>query len=224
MRRALIALLLLIGVREPVQAQAVSEPPAGRADVAIGAGWLGGAGLGDRDANLRTRDGGDYRLFSTSSRVAGAAALEARVGYGLTRRYRVEGRVSVSHPELRSSISADVEGAPDLEAAERVDQYAFEGALVVRFPEWRTSSFVPFLSGGAGYLRQLHEGQTLVEEGTAYHAGGGVTRVLFVRPSGWVRAVSLRGDARLHVFTGGIAFDDGARVHPSVSVSLEVTF
>lgn len=226
MRAALIALLLVVGTRGISQAQtaAVPELPAGRFDAAFGIGWLGGAGLADRDANLRTRDGGDYRLFSTSSRFAGTTVLETRVGYGLTRRYRLEGRIGFSHPELRSSVTADAEGAPDIELAERVDQYTFEGALVVRLPEWRMSSLVPFVAGGAGYLRQLHEGQTLVEEGVAYQVGGGVTRPLFVRQGGWVKAASLRGDVRLHIFTGGIHLDEGARIHPSVAASVEVMF
>ena len=217
--------LLLMGAVAAADAQSTAnQADVGRIEAAIGVGWLGGSSLGDRDANLRTRTGGDYRLFSTESRFDGAPSLEARGAYALTSRYIVEGRVGISHPDLFTAISADAESTPDLTVAERIDQYTFEGALVALFPGLRFASFVPFASGGAGYLRQLHEGQTLIEEGVAYHLGGGVRRSLFARDSGWVRGAGIRVDARVSILTGGIEFDGQARVHPAVSGSLYVGF
>jgi hypothetical protein len=202
----------------------VNDPVRHRPEVAIAGGWLAGAALGDGDANLRTREGDDSRLFSTSSRFAGAPGLELRVGLPLTRRYAVEGRVGFVHPEMRTAIAADAEGAPAVTVAERIDQYTVEGAVVMMLDGWSVGRLVPFASGGAGYLRQLHEGQTLVEEGIVYHAGGGVKHPLFARPNGWVRGAGLRGDVRLSVLTGGIDLDAGARTHASVSGSVYVTF
>lgn len=216
--------LVLIGTPAFADAQTASEPEVRRIEAAFAVGWLGGAGLGDRDANLRTRTGDDYRLFSTESRVDAAPGIEARGAYALTSRYVVEGRVAISHPNLSTSIAADAENAPALTVSERIDQYTFEGALVALFPGLRFASLVPFASGGAGYLRQLHEGQTLVEEGVAYHLGGGVRRSFFARDSGWVRGAGVRADLRVYILTDGIEFDGQARVHPAVSGSFYVGF
>jgi hypothetical protein len=216
---------MLFGAVAAAGGQTTANPPdAGRFEAAFAVGWFGSAGLGDRDANLRTRTGGDYRLFGTESRFDAAPVIEARGGYALTPRYIVEGRVGISHPELSTSITGDAENAPDLTVAERIDQYTFEGALVALFPGLRFASFVPFASGGAGYLRQLHEGQTLVEEGVAYHLGGGVRRSLFARDGGWVRGAGIRVDARVYILTGGIELDDQPRAHPAVAGSFFVSF
>ena len=56
---------------------------------------------------------------------------------------------------------------------------------------------VPFAAAGGGYLRQLHEGQTLVEQGQVYHAGGGLKYWLLTRKVGAVRSAGLRTDARI---------------------------
>jgi hypothetical protein len=200
------------------------EPPLHRPEAAFSAGWLAGTTLGAADANLRTRTGNDYLLFSTDSRFGGAPMLEARASYALTRRYTVEGRAGFSRPELRTTISGDVEGAPDIDVAERIHQYTFEGALVVMLHGLRFATLVPFASGGAGYLRQLHEGQTLVEEGVLYHLGGGVKRALFARRQGLVKAAGFRADVRWYVLTGGIDLDDSARHHLAGIGGFFVTF
>jgi hypothetical protein len=219
-----VVLMAMVIAPAGILAQGSNEPPPRRLEAAFAAGWLGGGGLGAAAANLRTSGSGDYLLFTTDTRFAAAPMIEARVAYPLTSRYTIEGRFGFSRPELRTSISGDVENAPALRVAEPVDQYTFEGALVVMLSGLRFASLVPFASGGAGYLRQLHEGQTLVEEGVAYHVGGGVKRPLFARQRGLVKAAGVRGDARLYVFSHGVEFDGGARLQGSVLGSVFVTF
>ena len=222
---AVLAVLTVVGAAGSAAAQtAGKQPPVRRVSVAVAGGLMGGASLGQTDAALRARGGGDYPLFTTDSRVSRAAALEVKASFALTRRYAAEGRIRFSRPELRTSISGDVEGAPPLEVAERLDQYTFEGALVVTLDRFRWRGLVPFASAGAGYLRQLHEGRTLVEHGAIYHAGGGVKHWLVVRERGFVRAVGVRGDARLSLISGGIGFDEGPRPHVGMSGGAFVTF
>jgi hypothetical protein len=223
--RAVAALMALSAVSAAaLQAQTSSQPPLRRVEAAAAGTWLGGGALAGADANLRTRDGTDYRLFGTDSRFEGTPAIEARVAYALTRRYTVESRFGFSRPELRSSISDDVEGAPAITVAETLDQYVVEGALLVMLDRLRFASLVPFGSGGAGYLRQLHEGQTLVEEGIVYHVGGGVRRQLFGRSSGFLKGAGFRGDGRVYVVTGGVEFDEGARTQVALSAGVFVNF
>jgi hypothetical protein len=222
---SVLALLAALSVASDSAAQVVTGgPQPGPIEASFSAGWLGGSAFGVADANLRTRTGDDYLLFSTESRMRGAPAIEARASYALTPRYAVEGRFATSRPELRTSIASDVEGASDIDVGEQIDQYTFEGALVAMLPGLRMGSLLPFASVGAGYLRQLHEGLTLVEEGIAYHVGGGARHAFFVRRQGLFTSAGLRGDVRLNILTGGIELGEGARTHLSAAGGLFVTF
>jgi hypothetical protein len=220
-------LLLVCCAAAPASAQDADQRPVRRPDVSIGGGWLGGGVLGAADANLRANASPPQplRLFSANTRIAGAPVLEADVTFSFSRRWAIEGSVTKSGPELRSSISADSEGTPGVTAVERVDQYVFEGRVVIMFDEWRLGRrTVPFAAAGAGYLRQLHEGHTLIEEGAAYHVGGGLKHWLLARESGLLKAIGVRLDARLYVLTSGVAFDDDPRPQGAISGSAFVTF
>ena len=82
----------------------------------------------------------------------------------------------------------------------------------------------PFVTAGGGYLRQLHEGLTVIEEGQVFYVGGGARYWIFARARGVPRAGGLRADVRLNVLTGGIVVDDRSRRHPSVSGSFFLLF
>jgi hypothetical protein len=204
-----------------VHVNAQNQP--GRIELAAGFGILGGATLGDDDADLRTRTG-IFALFSAESRLSATRELELRAGIALTPRYALEVRGGLSHPELRSSITGDVEGAPDVTLTERIDQYVVDASLIAMFEGLRIGPLVPYAAAGAGYLRQLHEGLTLIEQGTVYHLGGGVKHRFLSRASGVLKAAGVRGDARVYVFSGGIAFDDRPRPHVAASGSFFVLF
>ena len=222
-RTAGIALLL---AALPAAALAQNDRPVRRVEVSGGIGLFGGAALGSGDANLRANNTTPqpYRLFSTDSSFERTSSMETRVGVALTRRYEVEARFAFSRPELRTSVSADVEGAPGLTVVERVDQYVIDGALLVLFDEARFGGVVPFAAAGAGYLRQLHEGLTVIESGRVYHVGGGLKRWFFTRDRGFARGAGVRADARLYFLSGGIALDDDPRSHGAISGSFFVTF
>ena len=139
-----------------------------RFEVSFGGLWIAGAPLGTDVADLRANrvPAAPFTLFTTDTRWASAPGFDARVSYCLTRSLAIEAGLVRVQPELRTSIAADAEGAAPLTVTERLDQYFIDASVVwlvnhLRFRE-RT---VPFVSGGAGYLRQLHEGRTLVETG-----------------------------------------------------------
>lgn len=223
--RHMFVLIMLIPA---VNAQAqTTDRPRPRVELDVGGGLLGGAALGSGDANVLannpTRQ--PFRIFSADTRIARASALHARGGVALTRRFGVEGGVVIGHPEVRTSLSADVENAAPLTAVERVDQYFFEASVIVMFEEWRVGGgTVPFAAVGGGYLRQLHEGQTVVEQGHLYHAGGGVKHWLVARDRGRIRTAGLRADARMYLLAKGLSFDDGPRPHAAISGSVFVGF
>jgi hypothetical protein len=205
----------------------VTERPLSRVEVDAGGGLFGGARLGAGDANLRAnaQTPQPFRLFTADSRFERAPSVHLRAAVALGRRLAVEGSVSRSRPEIRTSLTADVEGAAPLASIERVDQYVFDVSLVLMLDARRLGPrLVPFVAGGAGYLRQLHEGHTLIEHGHVYHAGGGIKYWLFTRTSGFLRSAGLRGDARVQLLRGGIAFEDRARPHAAISGSVFVGF
>ena len=224
MTRVSILLLFLV-LAAPASAQ--TDLPIHRLEVELGGGILGGAALGSADATLRANatTPQPYRVFSTDTRLTTERSLHARLGVALSRRFAVEGGLVFSRPRIRASVSADAEGAPPLTVDERVDQYFVEAALVIGLDEIRLGNrTVPFLAGGAGYLRQLHEGLTVIEEGHFYHLGGGVKHWLLARNRGFVRAAGLRADARVYLLVSGISFDQRPRPHTAASGSFFLAF
>lgn len=212
-------------VMGPAIAAQTNDPPRHRLQLTAGMGFLDGAPLGSADANLRAGASPDpYRVFATSSRQTDAMVIDLRAAVDLTRRYGVEAHVLFGHPEVRTDVSSDVEGAPPVTAVERLDHYLIDGGVVVRLDELRVMGLQPFAVAGAGYLRQLHEGLTVVEEGRVFYAGGGARRTLLSRSRGVLRALGARGDVRLNLLSGAITMDDKARRQISASVSLFVVF
>ncbi len=208
----------------PSLAGAQAAPPLHHLQLSGGFGAAAGAALGQQDANLRTTTATPYRLFTTTSRMSAAPMLDLRAGVALTKRFGLEAHASYGHPEVRTSVSSDAEGAPDVTAVERLDEYLFDGGVVVRFDEWTFAGVSPFATVGGGYLRQLHEDLVAIEDGGLFFAGGGITRAFVERPRGWWRSVGVRGDARLNVLSGGITIDDRRRRRLAVSGSLYVVF
>jgi hypothetical protein len=208
-------------------AQTADNLPRPRFEVDAGGGLFGGAALGSGDASLRANSTTPeaFRLYSAESRLAGTPSFQARAAVALNRRWGIEGGVVIGHPEVRTSVSGDIEGAPPLTVVERIDQYFFEAGVVVMLEQWRMGRrTLPFAAVGAGYLRQLHEGLTVIEHGHLYHAGGGLKHWLLARNRGRIRAAGLRADARLYLLSGGVSLDNGPRPHVAISGSAFVGF
>jgi hypothetical protein len=217
---------VVLSVLCALSAEAQDRPRA-RIEVDAGGALLGGAALGSGDANLLannpTRQ--NFRLFSAETEIGRAPALHVRVARTLGGRFGVEGGVVIGHPEVRTSLSADAEGAPPHTAVERIDQYFFEASVVVMLERWRVgAATVPFAVAGGGYLRQLHEGQTVIEHGRLYHAGGGVKHWFVARGAGLIRTAGLRADGRIYVLTRGLSLDEGPRPHAAISAGVFVGF
>ncbi len=222
----LAAALLLLAVPSIAAAQAAADSrPVRRLEIAAGIGILGGGALGGRDAELRANSQeAPYRLFTTDTRLARARTIEVRAGFGLTRRYGLEGGFAFGRPELQSSVRDDVEGSPSLVITDPVDQYLADAGVTVTLEELRVGPLLPVVSGGAGYLRQLQGGRTVVEQGHFFHAGFGVRHWLSSADRGLLKGSGVRADARLYVFDGGITVEDRPRPHGAISGSFFVVF
>jgi hypothetical protein len=69
------------------------------------------------------------------------------------------------------------------------------------------------VSAGGGYLRQLHEGRTLLQSGAVYRGGIGLDYLL-----GEGATSGLRVEFRAVVKSGGTTMDGNPHVAPALSV------
>jgi hypothetical protein len=221
-----IAVLVPAWPAAPAVAQTTATGQRHRLEASVGGLWIGGGALGTTDAELRANrtPPSPFRLFTTESDAAAAGGFDLRVGYWLTEALAVEFGVVRTRPDIETRVSNDAEGAAAITLAEQLDQYFIDASVVWALDRFRVGDrTVPFLSAGGGYLRQLHEGRTLVETGQVYHVGGGIRHQLFAGLKG-IRAVGVRVDGRLYVLVDGVQLEERARRHGAVTGALFLTF
>jgi hypothetical protein len=220
-----LALLGVVAVHVPAAwAQATGADP-GRIELSAGALWVGQQVLGSNAANETTSTGTSLRLFSASSDLAAAAGVDGRVGVRLSHALVATAEASYTKPQLRVSISNDTENSTPVTAIETTQQYMIGGAVVWYLPyRFNASRVAPFVTGGGGYLRQLHEAATLVVTGRYYQVGGGVTYLFASRPNRILKGLGLRAEARAIVRQHGVAFDTSAHLAPALAAALFARF
>jgi hypothetical protein len=217
---AFLVLVLAAFAATPAVAQSATPARGGRLELSGGGVLVGGYGLGESVAELTPNSGSSrYELFTTRSEVRQAFGGVARVGFVMTPAIVIEGGLRFTRPVYELRASGDAENAPDATIEETLSQYVFDGSVVWNFGG-AGRRLVPFVYGGAGYLRELHEEDALVEEGVEYHAGGGVK--WWLDEGG--RRFGVRGDVGVSVRDGGFDFGEGPRAVPVVGVSLIYTF
>jgi hypothetical protein len=219
------ALVAWLGVA-PASAQVLwkgETPRRGSVEVGGGVVWSGGFDVDSLPANLTANAGNQappVTWFNTETRVGGIGGLQARAGIFLSSSVAFEARVSYSRPVVSVRIFDDFEDVPDLTVEQTMSRYAFDGSVVVYARRSGSRRTAPFFLAGAGYVRELHDGNELMESGPTYHAGGGIR---FWLTQGR-RRVALRGEALVTVRDGGYGSDERRRAHPSVGASLSYVF
>jgi hypothetical protein len=191
----------------------------------VGVRWTSATTIGTADAIETTPGGGRFQLFTTNTAIAPAIGIDSSIGVRLTRSLEAEASASFTKSDLRTKVGADAEGASGFTAAESLKQITVEGSLVFHLTRMRLSArSIPYLSGGAGFLRDLHEGNTLGENGRVYHVGAGLHYFLKSSATGVVNALGIRLDGRAVARSGGTSFDDDLHLSPAVSASLFARF
>ena len=114
-------------------------------------------------------------------------------------------------------MTNDFESAPDVDADETTTSYLAGGSLLYHFGSGR---FVPFASGGGGYLTPLHEQNAELLTGSEIHAGGGVKYWLGTGN----HRFGLRVDAQASSRSKSIAFEQKRRIVPSVGAGIAFLF
>jgi hypothetical protein len=224
----LAALVFAASVCAQAAAAQNAEPQLrpGRLTAAAGAVFAASYPVGDRSATLRRNTAGapsDFVLLRTESTIDRAVGFEGRVGFALTPAWAVEVGASYASPQLGVTISQDPEAAAGAEVTEELAQYTVDVRAMYQLPLSFGRRMRPYALGGAGYLRQLHEGRLLAESGRTIHVGGGV-QVWLRGGSGTARSLGARVEARYVRRTGAIAFDDSARAFPTLNLLAFVGF
>jgi hypothetical protein len=199
---------------------------AGSFELAIGGVWTSPSSLGSDDATETANQTGGppFTLFEASSEIDSGLGAEARLSYYLTPRIAIEGGGIVAWQQVSTRVTSDVEGIPDVTAVEDLTEFVVDGAVAVHLGP--LGRLTPFVRAGAGYLRQLHEGESLVDEGIVYHAGAGATWWLSSPRRGFFKRWGLRGDARVVIRDGGFTLDDedDVRVGATAVAALLIAF
>ena len=188
-------------------------PRRGMFEMSGGGMFASGFALGDLTAELTRSTLTDrFDLFTSEVEVTGFPGAFARIGYYLSDAVSIEGGMRYARPRLTVRLSGDAESAPSQTAEETVSHYVFDGSLVwhLRHLSFASGRAIPYLSGGAGHLRELHEGNQLVETGQEYHALAGVN---FWLGSG-ARRFGLRVEGGMSARKKGIDHTDGVRAVP----------
>ena len=199
-------------------------PQRGSVEISGGVVVFGGFDMGSLDAeetrNINTGTG-SFTLFTADSRVGAAPGAQLRVGVYLSKAISIEAGLQYGRPKLSTTLTSDAEDAPDLTAEETTTRYLVDGSLVLHLTRlsFAGGRGVPFLSGGGGYLRELHDRNEFIETGREYHATAGL-KLWFGRTP----RVGLRVDAGASIRDGGSDFRSGRRTVPTASVSLAYLF
>jgi hypothetical protein len=208
------ALLIALVLMTPAIALA-QQSSARRTEIGGDLLWLTGVQFNDVNANESAFGGATRAVFKSSTRFEHAACPEARFVVGLASWIDAEGSIAYGRTHFTTRITQDPE-APDSMASEAVSVYLLEGGVVAHLTRWRRGRVTPIASGGLGYLRQIHAGQTFIESGPTVYAGGGIRFPLNDDAgSGWKHAV-LRLEVRATILTDQSTLDNSTHVLPAV--------
>lgn len=208
-RTGLLTLALL------VPATAFAQPSAERGiEVGGNLRWLTGMTFKDVNASEGAFGGATRTVFKSSTTLEPAACVEGRVAFGLLSALDVEAAVAFGRTHLTTRLTGDAEAA-DAEASEPVTEYLLEGGVAAHLARWRRGRAVPFVSAGVGYMRQLHDGHTLVEGGQTWYAGGGLRYQKNQAGHGF-RSAGVRLELRATILTGALTVDGGTHLMPAV--------
>jgi hypothetical protein len=200
-------------------------PHAGTVEVSGGGTYSAGYDLGSISAEETRNTGGGtgpFVLFSATSRAKPAAGLQGRLGVYFAPSVSVEGGVQFARPVISSRLSDDAESAADVTATETLTRIVFNGSLVLHLTgmSFAGGNGVPFVLGGGGMIRELHEKNEVVETGHEYHGGAGL-HVWFGQGK---RRAGIRGDFGVARRSSGAYASGVTRTVASAGASLAFLF
>lgn len=193
-------------------------------EVNVGARWVGPIAVASELANEAAAGGTTRSLFSSHTRLGAGVGVAAGFGVQLSRAIRAEMSASYGTTQLNSKVSADAEQVADITVHTPVEQLVVEAGVLAQRSRWRDRRLQPFVTAGVAYLREMYEGRTLIETGSALYAGGGLYYVRASARSRHIRATGLRIDLRGQMRRGGVASSSNIHAAPEVTAGVFVRF
>ena len=202
-------------LRQPPVRRTLQPGRPGSFEISIGGELLAPQTLGSSTATLTRSTGTTSNFFSVAGKRATTPALRGRIGYNITSMFTVEGGLVVGRGNVQGDVSGDAENVSALTVTEQMTQYFLDASLLMHLTgaTFSKGAGVPFLEGGAGYLRQLHQGNIASNTGQIYHFGGGITYMFSKRP-GRLTGLGFRADAHVYVPRKGYSYNTSQ--HPFV--------
>jgi hypothetical protein len=185
--------------------------------------WQNGFDAETANAELTrnpTTGTGPLDLFTAGSKLRSGVGVQGRLALYLSQHLAIEGGVRLTRPKLEVALSGDFESAPDLTATETLTLYVVDGSAVWNFAPLNRNRLVPFVAGGAGYVRDVHEGSELIETGKEYHALAGVKWWFSERPN----RLGIRAEGGFSIRDGGFDFREGRRTVPIAAAGIVFLF
>lgn len=207
-------LIVALTFLTPVIASA-QQSPRHRIEVGGDVLWLTGVTFSDVNANETAFGGSTSPVFKTSTRLDQAVCPEAAVLVGLTSSIDAEGSIAFGRTQLSTSITNDPEAA-SVTVSEPLTLYLLQGGVAAHPSGWHRGRAAPFVSGGIGYLRQLHDGHALVQNGRTWYVGGGLRYPLKDDRARGLNSAALRFEVRGTILTGSSTVDGATHVLPTV--------
>jgi hypothetical protein len=219
-RQGAIAFAFLLALPAAAAAQpyvGTSAPHRGSFELSGGGIWTGGYDAGSAEAKETTAGTAPLTLFVVDGSVKSGPGAAFQVGVYLGRRVSIEAAFQYARPILQARLTSDFESAAPVDAESTITSYLMGGSLLYHFGDGR---FVPFVSGGGGYLRQLSENNADLLTGTEIHAGGGLK---YWMGTGTHR-VGVRLEAQASARSRAVAFEQKRRLLPTVVAGLSFMF
>ena len=216
-----VVLTLGVAAMASAQTRSTKKPRTTPWQLSGGITWIGGSTVGPLSGTETQPNGSPLALFTASSKVDSSAGFSATLARKVGGPVLIEATGGWTRPTLRTDVTGDLEGAAPATATNQTTEFSVVGAAVVELT--RHSAWIPFVRGGAGWMRQLSDDQSLSSDGTVVVIGGGVKYWLGgrARPG----QLGFRLDAGVVGRSGGVLpGSDKMRFAPSVAGSLAVRF
>jgi hypothetical protein len=218
---ALLAAILFLRP-DPGLAQSPTASSGRAVQLSLGGLVFGETSFGDIDAEYIASNGSRVVVFQTENALRPGFGLEVHLGLALSPAFEVEATGSWARADLRSRVLNDVEGVETTVVKEPLNRFGVEGAALWLFS--RRGKVAWFARGSAGWMRDLTGNDSLVEDGFAGSAGGGM-KYLWNQAGDGFRVAGFRVEGRVLVHKGGVSIGENrVRWTPAAAGSLIMGF
>lgn len=208
--------------QQPTPITMQSSPATGKnLEITVGGTFLTPVPMGSQHISLIAPGGGPFNIADTSSRTAASFGLEARLGFRLSNRTRLEVAGGWSRVGFDTEITGDIENPSTVIASIPINRFTAGGAVTFALSSKPKRDI--YAIAGASWMRELSEisATGVYDDGAIVDGGAGMKMWWRDRPSGRIKRFGLRVEGRVGVRTGGLQLDDkSAHIVPAFIGSL----